>query len=442
MSLDQINQRLRLGCLPEDWTQRWPASEPAFISGGVFFLQPTYLRHACDTIRMDAEITGLLLDAAQRIAAEPTLERLASHCHYLLFESGLELNVRQWPQISREIHAAGPLFYAVVYLSGLPSIQRLYRQRGIAESVMIHTLSDLELWIREHKRRNGAWGFSNLGWMHNHFREKLIALGRLQFIPGKFGSPFHFYRDVRSGKVVGLAEGGCLFRDDGQFANADYGTIRKGYWASRLEMGDRQITGNPISPWGVVERREITLARDAWPEILRSGDPTMTVHIPASGPMTPKACGDSFREAVSFLPRHFPDWPFRAFTCISWLLDPQLEAMDPRPANLAAFPPEWYLHPVDGATERQALERVFDIFEEGTFNLAAAPMRTSLQRGIIAFMRRGGHLRSTGGVLFPEDLDWGKSVYRKSWKGVIGCFAVSGLRQQCSLSRSQSHRRP
>ena len=55
---------------------------------------------------------------------------------------------------------------------------------------------------------------------------------------------------------------------------------------------------------------------------------------------------------------------------------------------------------------------MFDIFSDGPPDWKNAPQKTSLQRAVVAFAKQGGHLRAAGGVIFPEDLDWGKQVYR------------------------------
>ena len=48
----------------------------------------------------------------------------------------------------------------------------------------------------------------------------------------------------------------------------------------------------------------------------------MDIHIPAAGPMTPASCVESIAQARQFFPTFFPDYEFRCFTCVSWLLDP------------------------------------------------------------------------------------------------------------------------
>ncbi len=397
---------------PEIWQTTWPQSEAAFTPGRVPFLDPDFVPQACVELCIGGDVSQLLTETATAIAASPPLERLAWHCHWLLYLSGLEAGLRDWPPLPAAAGSAAPLLYAVVLLSGLPSIRARHQVRGIDPAVTVQSLADLELWIRETHRQTGSWGLKNLGWPSHGFTGSLFWLGRLEYVPGHYYHPFRFYRNRKDRTVLALAEDGLLLRGDGQFASADSGAVRDGLWRSRFAADAREMSGNPVSPWGRVLPTTVVLDANEWCEVLRRGDPVMTVHIPASGPMDPPACGASFVQAVDFYRRHYPETVFHAFTCSSWLLDPQFEAMAPAPPNIVAFLREWYLHPVENASDGQTFERAFDVFDWGGLDLATAPQDTSLRRAIVKFMQAGGRCRGGGSVLFPEDLDWGRQVYR------------------------------
>src|SRR6202035_466662 len=69
------------------------------------------------------------------------------------------------------------------------------------------------------------------------------------------------------------------------------------------------------------------------------------LHIPEAGPMTPEAVASSLGQARAFFPRHFPDERYTAFTCGSWLLDPQLLEYLPAGSNIARFQRMFELEP-------------------------------------------------------------------------------------------------
>ena len=70
---------------------------------------------------------------------------------------------------------------------------------------------------------------------------------------------------------------------------------------------------------------------------LAKGDPTVDVHIPRGGRLTPEECCASFREARAFFAKYFPDYQYAYFTCNSWLLDPTLVEFLPQESNIIRF---------------------------------------------------------------------------------------------------------
>jgi hypothetical protein len=406
-----VCRELRIREIPEDWKATWAQSEVPFTRDEIAFLKAGPIQAACEDLGMTTEVQSALLEALSLVMKSEALRRVAVHCHWMLFRSGKPGKAGFWPLISREASPAGPFLYALVFLSGLPFITRIHQSRGIEWPVTRDTLSDLELWIVEHKRRYGTFGLREHGWLGKHFTGTLVKLGRLQYVVDHYGHPFRFYRQKADGRIVALAEDGQSFREDGQFTSADGGKGGGESWNSRLTIESGIIRGNPVRPEGAVDSHVVSLPCSEWDEILRQGDTTFSVHIPATGPMEHATCGESFRQAAAFCPRHFPEHANRAFTCDSWLLDPQFEFLLAPSSNVVRFLQEWYLHPVANASSRQTYERVFDIFDGSELDANRVP-RGSLQRAIIDHVKNGKRCRNGGSVIFPADLDWGKQVYR------------------------------
>jgi hypothetical protein len=87
-----------------------------------------------------------------------------------------EAEIRAWAA-----EDAPELFHAFVFLSGLEALRFWHAARGIAEEITRDTVADLDLWIEDELRKTGRPGLANLPWLLNHFSERLIALGRLQY---------------------------------------------------------------------------------------------------------------------------------------------------------------------------------------------------------------------------------------------------------------------
>ena len=70
---------------------------------------------------------------------------------------------------------------------------------------------------------------------------------------------------------------------------------------------------------------------------LRRGDPLVSVHICSGSPLDPALCDQSFALARTFFQKHFPEYPFRFFSCHSWLLDSEVLPLVPEGSNIALF---------------------------------------------------------------------------------------------------------
>jgi hypothetical protein len=128
----------------------------------------------------------------------------------------------------------------------------------------------------------------------------------------------------------------------------------------------------------------------------RDGEPTLGIHIPESGPLTPEACDDSFAQARRFFPRHFPETPTRIATCTSWLLDPQLDDYLAPDSNIVRFGRRFTLVGDGYDGDADVLRFVFHRIGSKIDDL---PQRTTLERAIVAHLRAGKHWRNRTGWL-------------------------------------------
>jgi hypothetical protein len=112
------------------------------------------------------------------------------------------------------------------------------------------------------------------------------------------------------------------------------------------------------------------------------------------------ACGQSFRQALDFFPRHFPEHRFRAFACGSWLMDSQLADHLPPTSNLVRFLKRYHLLPLERASAGAIYERVFG---EWSPDFSRVPQDTQLRRAVVRHVQSGGHWRTAAGFLLPHE---------------------------------------
>jgi hypothetical protein len=128
----------------------------------------------------------------------------------------------------------------------------------------------------------------------------------------------------------------------------------------------------------------------------RQGDLSLGVHIP-EGRLTPESCDASFARARAFFPTHFPDEDYRYATCVSWVLDPQLEEYLSPATNIVRFQKRFTLLPAGEGSDNATVVQF--VFRRPLADLDDLPQETTLQRAIVEHIRAGRHWRFRTGWL-------------------------------------------
>ncbi|GAA2364451.1 hypothetical protein Cme02nite_33050 [Catellatospora methionotrophica] len=171
-------------------------------------------------------------------------------------------------------------------------------------------------------------------------------------------------------------------------------------WATLADLGrnlaiDRRMSGEG---WPVMQAWLTLHARGGLYQLGRlqhhRGDTAISLHIPESGPLTPEAIDASLDEARAFFPRHFPDEAYTAFSCGSWLLDPQLREYLPEDSNIIRFQRRFELEPYEEPQGIDAdVEVLRFVFRSLTTPLDRLPRDTVLRRAAIDHLAAGRHWR-------------------------------------------------
>lgn len=120
------------------------------------------------------------------------------------------------------------------------------------------------------------------------------------------------------------------------------------------------------------------------------GAPCLALHVPDFlGPLSPAACDRSLDAAREFFALHFPDEPYRAATCRSWLLDPQLRRYLGPESNIIRFQRRFRLDREDTGPDDTTPVRF--VFGDPDLPVDRLPRRTSVERAVGDHLRAGGH---------------------------------------------------
>lgn len=377
------------------------------------FLEKSNIEQTNRLLRLPRPALDVLSETAAIFRKHDGLRELLRKCDIGVVSDpaadaeGFAASVAGYPKFAED-HAAylrtelgerAGMFAVLMLLGLLDGTIAYYRAKRIPEDVLIDTLSDLTIWMKHHYEDAGAWGLSNLGWLIHHLAGELFRLGRLQFMHGTFNHAIVVLRNENNGKVMIFSEPGIKYRRDGRIDGTN-GLIdsEQGWTALYDQSDDNFIVGNPIRSSGFASQETVRLSADDWRVVLRRGDPVLDIHIPEGSPMRPEQCRESFERAVRFYRERFPEKPFKAFVCASWLLDPQLADIVPATSNITAFQRMLSLFPVL-SDESETYRRVF-----GTDALdpATASRDTGLRRAIVEFAKAGHRLHGGGGLLLAD----------------------------------------
>lgn len=416
----QIAEHITNTTLEKGWglsLQTMPANVP--------FLNPEEIQENGVWANLPQDAIDFVTQAAQKIASDTKLLQLAWHAHRLLFiEKTIDRSsTRDWPLLTSLLEEYGGAFYLLIALSGIPYIRNLHQQRNIPDDIAKLTYRDTYVWAQQyhdigtvidgkftHPVKPHTWGLCMriFPWLLSHLHGDLYRVGRLQFKTGPYRQKMHAYRHRQKGHMRLLTEAGLEFRPDGNFNGAGGITDSK-TWTSQYAASATQVMGNLIHPNGHAQSNTITLPLSEWECVLKPDDTILEIHIPEDGPMSFDECGQSLKQAVHFFNQHFPDRPFKAICCTSWLLDPTYQKLLANTSNIVRFQRECYLFPLHSRGNRSGLERIFGPY---THDLSTAPRDSSMRRAVLDHIENNGVLISGGCLIWPEHLDqWGTQIY-------------------------------
>lgn len=350
----------------------------------------------------DAEILDLpieslpvLHEALALVRANPDLKRLAQFWHYLLYHlpGTTGDNPSEWPN-PQVMGSCAAMFPLVALVSGLDHALRSFGELGIPDEIVRATMADVGLWVRQYHLKFGSWGLGELIWLRMHIRAWIFRVGRLQYCPGSFYWPFRVFRNKLTGEIATISEGGQVYRADG-LPQGTNGIVAPDPWTSEFSKDSEWIIGSPVTALGEAVREQVRLNARKWEQMLTPGTDVLEVHIPRGGKLPVSECLESFRLAREFFREYFPEKRFAAFTCRSWMLDPNLQSIVPSESNLAQFQRLWRLVSMPG----NEISAFVFVFGDRSVDLATAPRDTSLRRAILDWLTAGNHMRGAAGFV-------------------------------------------
>lgn len=373
-------------------------------------LNQDILKRLLSEIGCTEQAIGKMLETAEKIYQDESLTTIFQTYYRTEILTGNWTSVWHIEEPHEEVGTAFgeeyTLFYLLCYLETLPDTRERYFKLGIPMDVYRDTLADIGIWLENWKRMYGYYCFRNLGWIWRHLDCQLFRIGRLQYQLNSYQDHAVVYQHINTGHRIAFFKQPVPINHDGNMVGAGgRQDDRTAFMTVPVKEQNGKIYGTPISPYGKVENRTISLPLKEWNCILKQGDSVLELHIPRADHLLMADCKVSYRDALVFYRRYFHAVNIAGLVCHTWLFTPQLQEMLPQQSNIVQFQREFYLLPHAGD-----YHFMWNFVFDETVSLEQAPSDSFLRRKLISYMKNDRLLFDLKGLCLHGWEDWGSQT--------------------------------
>ena len=371
----------------------------AMPKGPLPFLDKASLKWRCMASGISPELAGLLAPMADTIAADPVLRAFAWYMHWRIFVNPKGGVAWGGPSLDKRLGKREGLFHLLLSLDWPEHLFAYHRKLGYPAEVTIETIKEIACYVQMYTDGKGTPGMylGQCAWLGKYLDEPFVRLGRFEYQMTGFDDGFTAFKRTRDGAVIVLAENGAGVDADGLRAG---GKI-KAVWTTKYRVDRTSFRGNPIDPRrGRILRKELRLSRKEWKAVIKGGDTVANLHIPYGGGMDWEKVVESLQRTVAFFAKYHPKRPIKAVVLSTWFMDPRLADIVPPDANPLKFQRACYLCP--SWPDPGGLWFIFQR-DVKTTPPDQLPAKTSVQRALIGFLKKGGTWHGGSMFVLPED---------------------------------------
>lgn len=398
MNLEQLKNELSLSTLPECFPALYECMKNTWEAHAAHILSGTYIEETLTACYALAPYREAILEAAAAVRRSKAL---------CLFVCLLEQWVRTGGSPDDAAYEApkgeGPAFdflHLFPVIPTMPDSVEFLRRRGVPEDVIADTLREYDSSVQNMALRTGKPVFdaSRLSWLCHIVHNRLIHINRFKYdLPGKFLQGVRVYRH-REGQLAVLADNVHVHRTGRVLGSVGHTDTAGSFLAQVCETPDAYI-GHPVAENGLVQPQPVTLPKTAWELCLCGEDDVLRIHIPREGPFDKPTIADSYARAREVFAACFPDRPYKAFFCSSWLMSQDLHDILKPTSNILAFQNDFRKTPFL-STGTLVFSFAFSMGAAIPENLQALPENTSLQRAVKERYCQGGYVHEGAGFFF------------------------------------------
>ena len=375
---------------PERWKDIYGDVMTAFETNGCPMTDPEHIVMLADRYGLLTDQKELYQQAALSVAnQEPLARLLALLCATLADPEHRDADLAQFVPFydtGENPNLGVNMLPGLALLSQMPECYRNLKALGLPEEEIVRTMRIPEITVGLfRKMHHGAPGFHRLHWYQRIIKGSLFRVGRLEIeLPVIFSGRAQVFQN-ESGELLALGHERWL-HISGVALGSRGAEDETGAWEANVEETDTHWVGYPFRKNGLITGEKVSLPKSEWKRVLRRNDPAVALHIPEDGPLTPALVTESMARIREFLKTWFPDYAYAAFTCVSWLINPEVVSLLGPDANISKFSARFC-----PLTHKASGEAVFPfIFHcSAPKDFTELPENTRLERALKAYYLSG-----------------------------------------------------
>ena len=397
MTLQEMMKALGISRIPDCFPAYYEQLKGTWEKRGEEILSDEFILQALEKSGVLTAYQEVILLAAAQVRENPALVLLICLLEQWVKDGG---NVNDPAYEAPEGVGIGyDLLHLFPAIPAMPDSVEHMRKRGVPEDVITATMGEYDFCMDLYSGLLGRPGFNRgrLAWISRLVNNKLIRIGRFKYdLPGNYIRGVRVFRN-QAGDMRILADGLQVHAGGGILGSVGL-EDPEGSFLAELCWTEAAVTGYPISD-GRVCREQITLQLTQWHEVLSEEDAVLRIHIPRDGSFDTQVIEEAYAQAREIFAKCYPDYPYKAFFCHSWLMSLDLREVLKPTSNILAFQKKFTPIPC-----KSAGNTVFSfVFGKGAVipeDLQALPENTSLQRAVKARYLQGGYIREGEGFFF------------------------------------------
>ncbi len=395
MMLGSISNELGLSKLPKSFRAIYKEIKDTYNDYASLILSDEYITQTLSDCFALSSFTQEILCAAAEVRKTPAMRLLVCILAEWVRRGAEDIADYEAPNRGG---AAFDFLHLFPMITTMPDTVAHLRGRNVPEDIIAATMQEYDFCVDMLLRNTGRPAFDRgrLNWMRRVAKNEMLRIGRFKYdLPAKGVSGIRAYKN-KAGEICVLADKVDVHRS-GKILGSAGCTDETGSFRAETEEAEDTIIGYPVVD-GLITNEKRELEKAEWSLCLSEDDDVVFVHIPPRESFDVAAMEDSYASAREIFAKHYPDRPYSAFFCRSWLMSRDLRKVLKPTSNILAFQNK-YIHYPCLCNGTQVFRNVFP----GTgvpkdYNIL--PEETSLQRNVKKLYLEGGHILNDCGFFF------------------------------------------